>query len=302
MPTEISPEPGEGVLSGEEPQAPVDASASIEQIANDPEDYDVLRERFGDALQIIEDEPETQPEGAPTEEKTEPEASTTEEKETSEAPTETAPPGPTEEELRELRELADFGRTWANAFKENPVKAIGDLVKSQAFTPEAREQLLAHFIAEKERAESSKVDLSNYEAASDLERALLPHTDWLLKGREQVEQALSVRDKDIQTTYITAEGVSAKLDAICELLGVHLPPLDINAILKHYDSSPEGTLKNSVEKIYREAAIKAAQIEKQKRAPRPNTLRNQSRATDIPEKPSNIEQMYALAGKELGLE
>lgn len=267
--TVVSDEPGEGVISGFIPDEVT--TAKIDQISNElvledvVEDEKFLKERFGDKYDDLfgdGDKP-----AAPVAETP---AITEETKVTADLA------APVVENLEELKALAEFGKTWKQAFTENPEQAIlGLLTDTKVFSEEKREALLTQADKLRTANAAAEIDLNEYEPQGALEAKILPRVNWIMDGPKQVQEALAIRDQDIQTTFVATVASDAKIDALCEFLGIKLPDVDTKAVFDHYDRSPEGNLKDAVQKVYREAAMKAAKIAKQQQVQRPVTPRNE---------------------------
>jgi hypothetical protein len=282
--TVISDEPGAGVVSGgvtDEPTAAkVDFQNATVQFEDVQEDEAALRARYGENYDALF--------GEVTDASAASVAANTDVAGASDPPANeaaavvpveaVAAQGETEQlDLEELKKLAEFGKTWKQAFTDNPEQTLlGLLSNAELFPPEKREALLSQVERVREQKEAEEIDLSDYEPQGELEQKIISQVPWIMEGQKQVQEALMIRDQDIQTTFVAAESTAAKVDAICEFLGIKLPDVDNKAILDHYDRSPEDNLKSAVAKVYREAALKAARIAKQQNAERPGTPRTAS--------------------------
>jgi hypothetical protein len=220
---------------------------------------------------------------------------------------ETAPvidtPNPTESplsstELETLKAQAQFGKSWADAFESNPTQAMLSLLNSEAFKPEQKAAFVEQF-SKSVAPPAPVVDPTTYEPQSELEKALMPQLDWVTGGKAAVTQALASRDRDIEYTFAHNAAIEEKVDALLSIMGVSLPAFDVKGAFDAFAKSPESNLRDVVRNGYGAQVRAAAEIAKQKKVERPDSLRNVSGGVKSAPMPKSMAALYGIASAEI---
>lgn len=214
---------------------------------------------------------------------------------------EVAPPVNPDIDIEALKQEAEFGRQWQEAFVRDPQNAVLTILNSPAFSNEAKAAIVASLSTQLPQEQGGTAfDVSAYEPQSDLEKVLLPAYDWVTRGEQVVAEALAQRDEDVRLTYAYASALEAKLSAIEALLDTKLPDFDSKAAFSLFAQNTNVSLNDAVKQTYGKTLEEFVKIEKQKKAPRPSTPRNQGVAPAHSAKVENMMDAWKLAGAMLG--
>ena len=159
---------------------------------------------------------------------------------------------------------ASLGAFLRNALAENPLEAVLQLAEIVGVKDQVAKQLAPP---------SAAADVpEDYEPGSDLEKVLLPHREWLTKGKEQVETALRSQAETIDSMYIDGLAQRTQLQAIAEMLGVAFEAPDMREFWKYLNANKGKTAEDAMVAVYGEKVKRVIKQAKQKQQDRPDTL------------------------------
>lgn len=198
---------------------------------------------------------------------------------------------------QKLKEIEDL-------FNDNPLAFVKGMM--QALTPEQVAELIGGSQQETPGGDDIEIDPDTYEAATDLEAALLPMMPAIkdLKNlpdtiRGHVEEGITRLAPYLDLANVTSAITNAKVDALCELLGITLPDGDIRQIAMAANDG-KTTYKEAVSKLLSPALKDAVAKSKQSKAPRPSNPASNSMHVDNLERDENNRVSMATIFKQVG--